>query len=536
ITNLDWVSGAAFLINADLFKEIGGFDENFFMYFEDVDLCLRLKRLGKKILLLSKSNVLHFGGRSSNNDLEKKRYYYESQDYYFKKHFGIFQAISIKFIRELFLKIKNGVLADSEEKLFFIFITLCFLIPFQFALNPAEKIDLAVIRVAVPTFFLTSLLYAIRRGVLEKLKDRTTLFILCFLALAVFSMLFSRNLQWSLRKIAFLFSIFPIYFSTLFLLTNEHRRRKTISVLVIGGLFLSLFALIQFGSQFLFGIEKIYIFLAESIIPFFLGNTFSKEVLAYPSWLVNSGGTTYMRAFAPFPDPHMLAYYVELLFPWSIALWATSKYHKTLFLTTSAFLITCVIATFTRGSYLALIISSLLILPLVSRKTALKIIAGIFFFILLFFAVPKNPVTNPVANRLVSSFDINEGSNQGRINIWKKALSVVLKNPQGVGIGSYPLIVDPGVSYRVPIYTHNAFLDIAVELGIIASVVFLLLIGTALKAFLQAAEKDTFYLAGVASLLIFSFHSLVENPLFSVHVLPLLLIILAISSSLRIKK
>ncbi len=531
IINLDWVSGAAFLINKKLFEKVGGFDEKFFMYFEDVDLCLRLRKLKKRILLLYEPRVLHYGGCSASDSKTQKKLYYASQDYYFKKHFGLLQSTLAKACRSLFIQIKDLLPQSCTAKLFSILLFICTILPLQFALNPTTGVDLAIIRVLIPVFFLACCYYKYKNKTFLQAKDNLTFYITTFLLLAMTSLLFTQNIHWSLRKLAFLFSLFPIYFIATFLLDSQRKQRKAIAALVFGGSIVSIFALVQFSFQFIFGIEKDYSFLAQTIIPFFLGNTFSKEVLAYPSWLVNSGGITYMRAFAPFPDPHMLSYYVGMLLPWAIALWATSKSHKFFFLIAASLLTICDIATFTRGGYLALITAAIIIMPLVTRKTVLKIFSGIFLFLFLFFIVPKNPVTNPVAGRITSAFDINEGSNQGRITMWKEALVVIAKHPEGVGIGSYPLIIDPGATYRVPIYTHNFYLDLAVELGIMASFLFILILGIALRNYWQASRENSFYVAGVASIVIFATHSLVENPLYSVHILPLILIILAMSST-----
>ncbi len=139
-----------------------------------------------------------------------------------------------------------------------------------------------------------------------------------------------------------------------------------------------------------------------------------------------------------------------------------------------------------------------------------------------------------MAGRITSTFDLNEGSNQGRLAIWKQALVVISQYPQGVGIGSYPLVVSPKTTYRTPIYTHNAYLDIASELGLVAAFVFIFMLGLAFKNFWQLSKINSFYVAGVASLTVFAVHCLVENPLYSVHVLPLLLIMLALSSNNKV--
>lgn len=96
---VDWVSGGAMMIKRDLFEQMGGFDENYFMYFEDVDLCLRARQLGWKVAVNPKSRVYHRGGQSFSSVKEKKKHYYQSQDYYLRKHFGPFWAWFAKVLR-----------------------------------------------------------------------------------------------------------------------------------------------------------------------------------------------------------------------------------------------------------------------------------------------------------------------------------------------------------------------------------------------------------------------------------------------------
>jgi GT2 family glycosyltransferase len=95
----DWISGGAMLVRRDIFEKIGGFDENFFMYFEDVDLCLRAKKQGAFIAVNTRARIIHEGGKSFESEREKKRRYYASQDYYTQKYFGRAGASLVKFLR-----------------------------------------------------------------------------------------------------------------------------------------------------------------------------------------------------------------------------------------------------------------------------------------------------------------------------------------------------------------------------------------------------------------------------------------------------
>jgi GT2 family glycosyltransferase len=82
-----WVSGAAMFIKKDIFQKLGGFDEKFFMYFEDIDLCQRARQLGYKILYFPNFQIKHFGGKSFADKKKQKKYYHTSQCRYFKKQF-----------------------------------------------------------------------------------------------------------------------------------------------------------------------------------------------------------------------------------------------------------------------------------------------------------------------------------------------------------------------------------------------------------------------------------------------------------------
>jgi len=89
ITNrkVDWVSGGFMLIKREVINKVGLFDENFFMYYEDVDYCKRATDAGFEVWYFGKIQVMHFAGASSNR---RKNYIdslsRKSLDYYLKKH------------------------------------------------------------------------------------------------------------------------------------------------------------------------------------------------------------------------------------------------------------------------------------------------------------------------------------------------------------------------------------------------------------------------------------------------------------------
>jgi N-acetylglucosaminyl-diphospho-decaprenol L-rhamnosyltransferase len=62
---VDWVTGACFLVRRVAFDSVGGFDERYFMYVEEVDLCWRLARAGWRTGYESSARVLHLAGVST---------------------------------------------------------------------------------------------------------------------------------------------------------------------------------------------------------------------------------------------------------------------------------------------------------------------------------------------------------------------------------------------------------------------------------------------------------------------------------------
>jgi GT2 family glycosyltransferase len=96
---VDYIQGCALLLDKNKLKDIGFFDENIFMYFDDVDLCKRIKNSGKKIYVSKKAKIEHLGAKAVNdeffNDIEFSRNWHLmwSTFYFNKKHHGYFFAL-----------------------------------------------------------------------------------------------------------------------------------------------------------------------------------------------------------------------------------------------------------------------------------------------------------------------------------------------------------------------------------------------------------------------------------------------------------
>ncbi|MDO4449461.1 MAG: glycosyltransferase family 2 protein [Moraxella sp.] len=98
-----WFQGSLLLIRHEIFKQLDGFDDDFFMYCEDVDLCLRVKKLGLDLLKNDDLEVYHFGGASEpNHNYDYYLRYYKSRFLFAKKHYqdDIFADLIDKFYQK----------------------------------------------------------------------------------------------------------------------------------------------------------------------------------------------------------------------------------------------------------------------------------------------------------------------------------------------------------------------------------------------------------------------------------------------------
>lgn len=85
---VDWVGGMCMLFRQEAFASIGGFDEGFHLYYEDVDICARLWRAGWKVVLVPQAEVIHDAQRTSRRNLGYMRWHALSIARYFFKHLG----------------------------------------------------------------------------------------------------------------------------------------------------------------------------------------------------------------------------------------------------------------------------------------------------------------------------------------------------------------------------------------------------------------------------------------------------------------
>ena len=112
VIDVDTLDGFSMLINKNKFKDNSFFDENFFLYLENDDLCLRTKKMNEKIYIIKNSLIDHLGASSSNQSNEDKLEYLRnwhwmwSKFYFNKKHYGYLNGLSKIFLNIISANIK----------------------------------------------------------------------------------------------------------------------------------------------------------------------------------------------------------------------------------------------------------------------------------------------------------------------------------------------------------------------------------------------------------------------------------------------
>ncbi|MFQ6014445.1 MAG: glycosyltransferase family 2 protein [Anaerolineae bacterium] len=122
LQEVDWVTGACFMVRDEALTQVGYFDESFFMYFEELDWCYRCKSQGWKVVYLPEAKVIHYGGQSSQQVLPYQHIHFQSSKVtFFRKHYGPRQAEILRlfllatYLYQLVLEGLKGLVGHKRQ-------------------------------------------------------------------------------------------------------------------------------------------------------------------------------------------------------------------------------------------------------------------------------------------------------------------------------------------------------------------------------------------------------------------------------------
>lgn len=122
VADVDSVSGAFLMLSRTVFDKVDGFDQDFFMYGEDLDLCYRIKQEGYRVVYYGKVSFLHLHGQSGLVRSEKViGYFYDAMNLFYDKHYqnkynaltGFLVKTAISCKRHLAIRKSRKVLEDG---------------------------------------------------------------------------------------------------------------------------------------------------------------------------------------------------------------------------------------------------------------------------------------------------------------------------------------------------------------------------------------------------------------------------------------
>jgi hypothetical protein len=86
---VDVLSGSFMMLRRTVYEEVGGLDESYFLYGEDIDWCARIKRAGWKIFYSHETSIIHYKGESTRrSDVDQVKLFYEAMDIFIRNYFS----------------------------------------------------------------------------------------------------------------------------------------------------------------------------------------------------------------------------------------------------------------------------------------------------------------------------------------------------------------------------------------------------------------------------------------------------------------
>ncbi|MHC1739095.1 MAG: glycosyltransferase [Ignavibacteriaceae bacterium] len=139
---VDAISGSFMFLKSEVYKRIGGLDEDFFMYGEDLDWCFRVQQAGYKVFYVHSTQIIHYKGESTKrSSIDEIRHFYNAMHLFVKKH------ISSSFVVEAILRIAimmREIVAFLGRDRIVIISILIDLVLFNLSLLVSEKFYLSI--------------------------------------------------------------------------------------------------------------------------------------------------------------------------------------------------------------------------------------------------------------------------------------------------------------------------------------------------------------------------------------------------------
>lgn len=135
---VDAISGSFMMMKREVYEKAGGFDEDYFMYGEDLDLCYRIQQAGYKVFYVHETQIIHYKGESTRrSSLDESKFFYDAMHLFVKKHLS--SSLLVQFILRTAIGIRKILSFFGKRKLVFLALLLDFIL-FDLSLFISEAV------------------------------------------------------------------------------------------------------------------------------------------------------------------------------------------------------------------------------------------------------------------------------------------------------------------------------------------------------------------------------------------------------------
>ncbi|MEE9430473.1 MAG: glycosyltransferase [Melioribacteraceae bacterium] len=186
---VDAISGSFMMLKKEVYNKVGGFDKDFFMYGEDLDLCYRIQQTGYKVFYVSTTEIIHYKGESTKRSaIDETKVFYGAMQLFVKKHLS--SSILVGMILQMAIFFRKLLAFANVNKLIFVGIVFDFIF-FSALIKLSENlyshstwkgfpeifIPWVYILPAVFQIFTSAFLGAYKRNTLSVLRSIISLFV-----------------------------------------------------------------------------------------------------------------------------------------------------------------------------------------------------------------------------------------------------------------------------------------------------------------------------------------------------------------------
>ena len=224
---VDAISGSFMMMRKQVYKKVGGFDERFFMYGEDLDICYRVQQAGYKVYYVHSTQIIHYKGESTKrSDLDETKVFYDAMHLFVKKHFSSFFLVEIILrtaiaLRKVFAFLGKRQLSILTAFSDFVFFNLCLFLAEKIYMGMTDWIGFLV--PAYPIIYTVPALIHVAVSYFIGSYKKDSLSVLRSVGATLISFLIITSLTFFFKQYAFSRAVVLIAFLIFFFITAIFR-------------------------------------------------------------------------------------------------------------------------------------------------------------------------------------------------------------------------------------------------------------------------------------------------------------------------